>query len=179
MTPACEAMLLSLSSYRYVPTPERWPTDRPFATHEAESISRVFQLKRSSVFCLEPPGASPGRQSIVNSLLSACIPVFVADGEMSAHFDHLWPHHFVWRSNASVLYTAESLQSGATSFESIHAHLAELNASGAVARMQAIIEANAHRLVYGLDHGRYTDDDRLAVRCETGRPRDRRTACCS
>lgn len=43
------------------------------------AITRALELKRRSVFCLEPQGDNIGRRSVLDSLLTGCIPVFVDD----------------------------------------------------------------------------------------------------
>ena len=59
-----------------------------------------LRLKQHSVFCLEPPGAAACRKSMVDSLLSGCIPVFFLSADQYAN---LWPLHFgAWRESASV-----------------------------------------------------------------------------
>ncbi|CAN1780555.1 Probable xyloglucan galactosyltransferase GT14 [Linum perenne] len=48
-------------------------------------VMRVFQ---DSVFCLQPPGDSPTRRSIFDSILAGCIPVFFHP--FSAYGQYLW-----------------------------------------------------------------------------------------
>lgn len=142
----CEAMLLKPTGDRYLPFPEHAPSEEAISADADATIAHAFGLKRRSIFCLEPPGASPGRKSIVDSLLSGCIPTFLMDDAMGAHFDTFWPFHFGWRRQASVAYRVQSLTSGAASFDSIRAHLERLNATGAVATMQeAIVSAPIYR----------------------------------
>ena len=42
---------------------------------EADFIAQALKIKRNSVFCLEPPGYSAVRRSMIDSILSGCIPV--------------------------------------------------------------------------------------------------------
>lgn len=133
--------------------------------HDVKSfrcIRRVFRLKARSIFCLEPPGNSPGRKSIIDSLLSGCVPVFLQDEHMAAHFDQYLPWHFGWRRNASVSYSAQKLVSGSLSFETIVTDLAQMNSTGGVRALQQTIAKNAHNLVYGI-RGHYRDDDAIGL----------------
>ena len=42
------------------------------------AVSLGIKVKRQSVFCLEPQGETVARRSILDSLLSGCIPVFIS-----------------------------------------------------------------------------------------------------
>ena len=42
---------------------------------QATTLRKALSLKRRATFCLEPPGFSPPRKSMLDSLLSGCIPV--------------------------------------------------------------------------------------------------------
>lgn len=125
-------------------------------------IRRVFALKARSVFCLEPPGNSPGRKSIIDSILSGCVPVLLQDEHMSTHFDSYLPWHFGWRRNASIVYSAHKLISSSLRFETIVADLVRSNATGAVFALQQTISERGHNLVYGID-GHYRDDDAVGL----------------
>uniref|UniRef100_A0A1J3CW74 Xyloglucan galactosyltransferase KATAMARI1-like protein n=1 Tax=Noccaea caerulescens TaxID=107243 RepID=A0A1J3CW74_NOCCA len=50
-----------------------------------ESVIELFQ---DSEFCLQPPGDSPTRKSIFDSLVSSCIPVIF--DPYSAYYQHTW-----------------------------------------------------------------------------------------
>lgn len=54
---------------------QRQPEEQPDPSVGSRSLARALELKRRSVFCLEPPGANPIRRSMYDSLLSGCIPV--------------------------------------------------------------------------------------------------------
>ena len=122
------------------------------------SVARSFAIKSRSIFCIEPPGMSPARKSIVDSLLVGCIPVFLRGPEMREGFSRLWPYHFSWRANASVTFDVDDFVSGRMNFDGMRRALSQLNASGAVRQMQEVIGRNAHQLIYGSD-GHYRDDD--------------------
>ena len=123
-----------------------------------DSVARAFAIKSRSIFCIEPPGLSPARKSIVDSLLVGCIPVFIRGPEMREGFSRLWPYHFSWRANASVTFDVDDFVSGRMNFDGMRRALSQLNASGAVRQMQEVIGRNAHQLIYGSD-GHYRDDD--------------------
>ena len=82
-----------------------------------DSVARAFAIKSRSIFCIEPPGLSPARKSIVDSLLVGCIPVFIRGPEMREGFSRLWPYHFSWRANASVTFDVADFVSGRMNFE--------------------------------------------------------------
>ena len=55
--------------------------------------------QRDATFCVEPPGLTPGRASIVTALLAGCIPVLFAPEQ-----DRLWPLHWGgWRHASRVM----------------------------------------------------------------------------
>ena len=55
--------------------------------------------QRNATFCVEPPGLTPGRASIVTALLAGCIPVLFAPEQ-----DRLWPLHWGgWRDASRVM----------------------------------------------------------------------------
>ena len=143
--------------------PEYASPDEPLSLDSANSIHAVFELKTRSLFCIEPPGHSPGRKSLIDSLLSGCVPVLLMDHRMSAHFDQYLPWHFEWRRQASVTYEVASLLIGknaSTSFSDFVADLARLRDNGEARRMQRAIAANAHRLVFS-PTGHYRNDDAI------------------
>lgn len=60
---------------------------------------QILHTKRQSVFCLEPPGALVGRKSIIDSILSGCIPVL-----FSSKQEELYPWHWgSWREDSRVI----------------------------------------------------------------------------
>jgi len=68
------------------------------------SVEVALSQKSQSVFCLEPSGDWPTRQSIVQDVLLGCIPVFFAEEQLL-----LWPAHFdplevgVWMEPSPLL----------------------------------------------------------------------------
>jgi len=71
--------------------------------HAAEELkdetAHIMKSKRRSTFCLEPPGTTFARQSLVQSILSGCIPV-IFDKQQ----DNLFPWHWgPWRKGSRVL----------------------------------------------------------------------------
>lgn len=60
--------------------------------------AQVLRAKRESVFCLEPPGSTIGRKSIVDSLLMGCIPVLFDTKQ-----DGLYPLHWTFKKYSRVL----------------------------------------------------------------------------
>lgn len=74
---------------------------RGTAVYPAEKLALAFELKRRSVFCLEPGGFNVIRKAIFDSLALGCIPVlFVESYEVA----QLWPWHWgSWRNQSSVI----------------------------------------------------------------------------
>ena len=58
---------------------EPFVLDKGVLQNDEWAITRALELKRRSVFCLEPQGDNIGRRSVLDSLLTGCIPVFVDD----------------------------------------------------------------------------------------------------
>ncbi|CAN1184800.1 Probable xyloglucan galactosyltransferase GT12 [Linum perenne] len=65
-------------------------------------VMRVFQ---DSTFCLKPPGDSPTRRSIFDSILAGCIPLFFHP--FSAYGQHIW--HLPRNYSAYSVYIPEEL----------------------------------------------------------------------
>ena len=106
----------------------------------------ALELKRRSLFCMEPPGANPVRRSMYDSLLAGCIPVFIMS---ASEFGAFLPRPFFdRRHNMSVRIDPSELPT-----VDLHARLAEINRSGRALRMRRAIARHAHRLVYSLDAG--------------------------
>lgn len=122
----------------------------------SETLLRTLRLRRSSIFCLEPPGHSAGRKSQIDAILSGCIPVLFFSKET---YDQFLPLHFGWKDHASVRVDFEAAMSGTYSLErELSAQLAGLNRSGAARPMQRAIARHGRSLVYGLDGGHYPGD---------------------
>ena len=101
----------------------------------------ALELKRRSLFCMEPPGANPVRRSMYDSLLAGCIPVFIMS---ASEFGAFLPRPFFdRRHNMSVRIDPSELPT-----VDLHARLAEINRSGRALRMRRAIARHAHRLVY-------------------------------
>ena len=134
-------------------------------------MNSALELKRQSVFCIEPPGANPVRRSMYDSFLAGCIPVLF----MSARdFSAFLPYPFLERRhNMSVRIDPSEMAS-----LDLHAHLRELNHTGRALRMRRAIARHAHRLVYSLDAG-YRGDaadafvEALLARAEAAEAADR------
>lgn len=111
-------------------------------TREGEQKTAAsLRLKRRSVFCLEPPGYSPPRKSMVDSILCGCIPVFFF---RPRQYDRYLPLFMAeWAPNATVRIPPQ------TKGVDVLRRLAEMPPE-AVAAMQATIASHAHRLVYSL-----------------------------
>ncbi|CEL93738.1 unnamed protein product [Vitrella brassicaformis CCMP3155] len=76
---------------------------RPFDAH------RVIEAYRSSVFCLNPPGDSPSRKAIADSILLGCIPVLFHPDQLQ-----LWPWHISNMSQTAVYVDHEELWPGSS-----------------------------------------------------------------
>ena len=111
------------------------------------TMRAALLLRKSSIFCLEPPGLSPGRKSQMDALLSGCIPVFFWD---QLTHDQFLPWHFGWRELASVRLEPTVLDDRAQRAEAAR-RLVQLNASGSTGAMREAIAQHAHSLVYSLE----------------------------
>mmetsp|Transcript_8889 Transcript_8889/g.13656 ORF Transcript_8889/g.13656 Transcript_8889/m.13656 type:complete len:492 (-) Transcript_8889:1294-2769(-) len=101
---------------------------------------------RNATFCLEPPGLTPGRSSIVTALLLGCIPVFFAKEQ-----DSLWPLHLgSWLDNARLFIHADHLLNAQN--PTLFLRKALLSVPPArIAAMQKAIHAHAYRLQYSMN----------------------------
>lgn len=104
---------------------------------------RSTLAKRNATFCLEPPGLTPGRASIVSSLLLGCIPVLFAPEQ-----DLLWPLHWGdWIRDSRLMIPAPSVARDPAALLSFLAAVPTHD----VERMQSTIAARAHALQYAFD----------------------------
>lgn len=116
-----------------------------FMTHH-DTIQKVLELKRKSTFCLEPPGFSNVRRSIIDSLLSGCIPILFMEQE---RFDRSYlPMHSAWKYDedanaAHVLWNSDNI-------EDLMLHVQNMNTT-TIAKMQRHISNTAHHLVYSFN----------------------------
>jgi hypothetical protein len=104
------------------------------------SAANMMELKSNSVFCLEPRGDWPTRQSIVQDVLLGCIPVFFSSEQLT-----LW--HASWGSwvkEASVLVDAKTF---INKKQNIVEQLMSIPPEE-VYRKQMLIHHNAKRFVY-------------------------------
>merc|ERR1719171_1682636 len=129
------------------------------ATEELRSeMAHVMRTKKLSTFCLEPPGTTFARQSLVQSMLSGCIPVIFDKKQ-----DSLFPWHWgAWRKGSRVLLEVppacfrqgEQMDDGPDECDII-AQLKTITQKMVVS-MQRRIAKNAQTLQYAI--GDYTDD---------------------
>eukprot|EP00966_Prymnesium_polylepis_P217017 5022935-Prymnesium_polylepis.1 len=115
--------------------PQHVQQQAPAVRHAA-----IIDAYNTSTFCLQPPGDTPTRKGVVDSLLLGCIPVL---------FDPLqreqWPWHWgSWAPNASVLLNGTVASSGRLDvFDALRAIPA-----ARVRAMQEAIRAHAHVMQY-------------------------------
>lgn len=105
----------------------------------------ALRHQRNATFCVEPPGLTPGRASIVTALLAGCIPVLLAPEQ-----DRLWPLHWGgWRASSRVMLDAARATAEPAYVE---AALRAIPASD-VAAMRATIHARAGAFRYSDGRG--------------------------
>lgn len=69
-----------------------------------DDVGLIFSQKLNSTFCLEPPGDSPSRKGIVDSIIAGCIPVLFSPLQSK-----LWPWHVDrWEDVAIVFNNVSS-----------------------------------------------------------------------
>ncbi len=108
------------------------------ASHK--NIKRALQIKKKSVFCLEPPGFSPPRRSMIDSILSGCIPVFFMHPRQ---FETYLPMHYHWDNHSYILFSPNQIKS-------LFTMLIQIQPSR-IRNMQNSIAEHATSLVYGID----------------------------
>lgn len=117
----------------------------PSADASLAASSRISATlaKRNATFCLEPPGLTPGRASILTALLLGCIPVLFAPEQ-----DELWPLHWGnWRRDSRLLVDAAPVVKDP---ESLVRKLSAVPPD-VVKRMQRTIANHAHAMQYATD----------------------------
>lgn len=134
------------------------PLDCITATDRVQSTL----AKINATFCLEPPGLTPGRSSIVTALLLGCIPVLFAPEQ-----DLLWPLHWgdwieqsrlyidansILRSRSTNKHNSSSLRERESSSSSNLIELLRSVPFEKIKTMQATIADRAHSLQYALDN---------------------------
>eukprot|EP00746_Dinoflagellata_sp_MGD_P153906 gnl/MRDRNA2_/MRDRNA2_84519_c0_seq1.p1 gnl/MRDRNA2_/MRDRNA2_84519_c0~~gnl/MRDRNA2_/MRDRNA2_84519_c0_seq1.p1 ORF type:complete len:459 (+),score=91.64 gnl/MRDRNA2_/MRDRNA2_84519_c0_seq1:103-1479(+) len=103
----------------------------------------LFNAKRQTKFCLEPPGDSPYRKSISESILAGCIPVM-----FSRQTDIMAPWHWgPWKDDSRVFIPAQDLYSGKVDLKEVLESIPEER----IKHMQKTIAENAQRMQYSLD----------------------------
>lgn len=117
--------------------------DVPYGRLTPAILRDLLEVKRDSVFCIEPPGYGPERKSIVDSLMLGCIPVI-----MNPEFglDSLWKTNWRWWSLASVWINGDKFLNGTLDLVSI---LQQLPAQR-IADLQRGIREHAHELHWGV-----------------------------
>ena len=99
--------------------------------------------QRNATFCVEPPGLTPGRASIVTALLAGCVPVLFAPEQ-----DRLWPLHWGgWRDASRVMLDTRR----ATAEPSYVGDALRAIPASAVDAMRATIHKRAGAFRYSLD----------------------------
>ena len=110
-----------------------------YSQDEVKSMKVALARKTTSIFCLEPPGFSPPRKSIVDSLLSGCIPVLFYD---PSEYPGLMPHYF---GTAARLEPARPSRCGLRARSAARRRLSSLQAVGARTRACALTRPASRR----------------------------------
>lgn len=120
------------------------PSELSATPTEQRTLRRALRLKRHAVFCLEPPGFSPPRKSMIDSMLSGCVPVLFYEDD--AYPSLLAYYLGEWGANASVRVDRSAVLRGDLD---LMKHLATLPVER-VRAMQRSLALHAHTLAYGL-----------------------------
>lgn len=131
-------------------------------TRRPEHVTALF---RSSTFCLQPPGDSPTRKGIFDSLLAGCIPVLFS--EASAYTQYTW-HLPQNGSLYSIFFDGDDVATGKVDIIASLARIAKNTR-----RLRRLQEAVVHmlpRILYALpttnNHSRVTFHDAVDVALE-------------
>jgi len=108
------------------------------------SIADMYQLLMASTFCINPPGDTPTRKGLFDSLVLGCIPVVTSEDSLQHYSFHL-PF---WRS-VSVLVTTDQLFSAGFNLVDFLESYAKKNPEE-VLQKQAAISRHAYSLQYSL-----------------------------
>lgn len=106
----------------------------------------IFSQKLQSTFCLEPPGDSPSRKGLVDSIIAGCIPVL-----FSSLQSKLWPWHVDRWADVAIIFDNVGAD--------VISELARVP-QARLERLQANMASLAQRFIYGLP-GQSKPDDAL------------------
>lgn len=107
-------------------------------------ISDMYQLLMASTFCIQPPGDTPTRKGLFDSLVLGCIPVITSEDSLQ----HYSMHIDDWKS-ISVLVTTDQLFAGGFNIFDYLADYA-INDPRGVQEKQRAIQQVAYSIQYSL-----------------------------
>mmetsp|Transcript_47433 Transcript_47433/g.78694 ORF Transcript_47433/g.78694 Transcript_47433/m.78694 type:complete len:535 (+) Transcript_47433:435-2039(+) len=107
-------------------------------------ISDMYQLVMASTFCINPPGDSPTRKGLFDSLVLGCIPVVFTEESLRRYHFHL-PF---WRSVSVLVTTDQLFAEGFNLFDYLQAYT--VNEPLALKQKQRAIQRAAYSLQYSL-----------------------------
>lgn len=131
LTDACKANVLC----NFLPIPEEYRDFPP-----VQLFSSLAKAMLGARYCLQPPGDTPSRKAMVDSVLLGCIPVLFSRRQTT-----LWPWH--WRAaKVSVVLDGDAVEKGTLD---VFDELARIPASREGAMRQAL-QAVAYGMQYNL-----------------------------
>lgn len=106
-----------------------------------DKLEAAFEAKRTSVFCLEPPGYGFERKSIVDSISFGCIPVI-----FTPHSASMWPFqwHEKWRKDTLIELDGRAYLGGAFTLQEALGGISDAR----IREMQMAISRHGHQLLY-------------------------------
>lgn len=108
------------------------PTKRMDAL-DSDVMRALHQSKVDAVFSIEPPGDTPSRKSLYDSLMAGAIPVLSAN----TRFELPFPDHIAW-DRAAVFFTESSVRKNIVSF------LSMMSQNEIIDRLDYISSINRH-----------------------------------
>jgi len=105
-------------------------------------IADMYQLLMASTFCLNPPGDTPTRKGLFDSLVLGCIPVVTSEDSMQHYQFHL-P---AWRSMSMLVTTEQLFSAGFNLVDYLEAY--ERDHSHEISQKQEALRRHAYSLQY-------------------------------
>ncbi|KAG7573395.1 Exostosin-like [Arabidopsis suecica] len=111
------------------------------STKDCSDPVKVMEVFQDSVFCLQPPGDTPTRRSIFDSILAGCIPVLFSPDSVYNQYKWYFPKD---HTKYSVYISEEDVKNGKVSIEKLLASVREEK----ISRMRNEVEKIIPKIIY-------------------------------
>ncbi|KAG7568588.1 Exostosin-like [Arabidopsis thaliana x Arabidopsis arenosa] len=111
------------------------------STKDCSDPVKVMEVFQDSVFCLQPPGDTPTRRSIFDSILAGCIPVLFSPDSVYNQYKWYFPKD---HTKYSVYISEEDVKNGKVSIEKLLASISEER----IVKMRNEVEKIIPKIIY-------------------------------